>query len=368
MKSKLKVFMFPTLNKYNQYCAALIKSLQQEDVEIHFSSKETLIMPLFALIRKAGLPHIVHLHWIDIYAIKKTWLRSLVAAFVYIFQLLFIKCFRIKIVWTIHDYVNLYERFGNIDLVIRKLTVKCADSIIVHTRAALLEVANLYKLSNKEVSKISVVPHGNFIEQYPNTLSQAAARQQLGLKEGLFLFGFIGYVRPYKGVLQLIEAFRQINEEHVNLLIAGYAFENAFENTVRKAANGDSRIHLYLDFIENQELQVFLNAPDVIVFPFTRSLTSGSLILAMSFAKSIVTSDCPFVPEVLPPAGGLVYSNENSEGLINALREIQLIDDVVSMGQKNLERARDFDWEAIARSTANVYRDVLKDMGDQIEE
>ena len=43
------------------------------------------------------------------------------------------------------------------------------------------------------------------------------------------------------------------------------------------------RIRLVDRFVSNSELQLFMRASDMAVFPYTSILTSGSLMLALSF-------------------------------------------------------------------------------------
>jgi len=349
--------MAPTFHKFNKYGPCLIRGIRNEGVDVRYRSEWSHTFPLFTMMRTAGLPEVVHLHWIDIYTIKKTWLRSSIASLVFLFELLFLKTLGVKLVWTVHDYVNANQKFADLDIAVRRLTAKLTDSMIVHTEVAKREVTSLYRLSETDRMRITVIPHGHFIEQYPNILSQVESREKLGLGKDLFVFGFVGYLRPYKGVLELIQAFRQIDGRHVCLLIAGMPFDSSFAAAVKEAAGEDSRIQFYLKFIEDEELQVFLNAADVLVFPYTRSLTSGSLILAMSFSKAVIAADHSTIREVLPPEGGLVYATDGLEGLVGALNEIQT-KDVVSMGEKNLKRASAYDWQSIAETTAKVYCQV----------
>jgi beta-1,4-mannosyltransferase len=359
MKSPLRVFMAPTFHKFNKYGPSLIRGIRNEGVDVRYRSEWSHTFPLFTMMRTAGLPEVVHLHWIDIYTIKKTWLRSSIASLVFLFELLLLKTLGVKLVWTVHDYVNANQKFADLDIAVRRLTVQLVDSTIVHTEVAKQELTSLYRLSEKDRLKITVIPHGHFIEQYPNTLSQIVSRENLGLDKDLFVFGFVGYLRPYKGVLELIQAFRQINGERLRLLIAGMPFDSSFGAAVKEAAGEDSRIQFHLRFIEDEELQVFLNAADVLVFPYTRSLTSGSLILAMSFSKAVIASDHSTIREVLPPEGGLVYATDGLEGLVGALNEIQT-KDVVSMGEKNLKRASAYDWQSIAKTTVKIYCQATK--------
>lgn len=357
--SKIKILMLPTFHGANKYGSALVENVKQQDVVVNFIPRGGNLFPLLAIIQLNELPDIIHLHWVDIFTIKEKWWKSLLASIFYVFSLLTLQVLGVKIVWTVHDLTDLEERFSHFDIFIRSLSINLTDALIVHTKMAQQQIVNLYKISNRNEQKITVIPHGHYINQYPtNNISQAEARTRLGLDKNKFIFGFIGYIRPYKGVLNLIDAFNQIDGNHSCLLIAGKPFDPSFGRIIEEAARGNHRIHLNLDFIADEDLQIFLNAVDVVVLPFTRSLTSGSLILAMSFGKAVIVSDALSVLEVLPAEGGIIYKNGDLAGLIQALQKIQTMD-VVSMGQRNLERARTFDWAYIARATIQVYQKTL---------
>jgi beta-1,4-mannosyltransferase len=263
----------------------------------------------------------------------------------------------VRIVWTIHDTVNVDEQFSDLDLKLRKLTARLANAVIVHTKAALNEVSRIYQLSERAERKIRIVPHGHYIEAYPNSISRLDAKNALGLDGDLFVFGLLGYLRPYKGVLDLIRAFRQLGGENIRLVIAGMPFDVSFAHEIQEAVRGDSRIRLYLNFIEDHRLQIFMNALDVLVFPYHRSLTSGSLLLAMSFGKAVIAADHAAIRETLSADGGLIYSPGDLEGLTHCLSEIQGRG-VASMGEKNFKRAKIFAWRSIAKTTAAIYWDV----------
>jgi glycosyltransferase involved in cell wall biosynthesis len=357
MTSKLNVFMLPTFHSFNKYCHALIQSVKREGVNVQFMSEWTPTLPVFTMVRDAGLPHVIHLHWIETYTIKKTWWRSFIASMIFICELTLLKVFGVRIVWTIHDTLNVDARFSDLDLKLRKVTAKLADAVIVHTNLARKQVTRIYQLSECDKRKIRVVPHGHYIEAYPNNMSRRDARDALGLNGDFFVFGLVGYLRPYKGVLDLIQAFRRVAGEEIRLVIAGMPFDNSFAHNVREAARGDDRIRLHLRFIEDERLQIFMNALDVLVFPYYRLLTSGSLLLAMSFGKAVIAADHPTIRETLSGDGALIYSPGDLQGLTQCLSEI-LRRDVASMGERNLERAQTFEWRSIAKTTAAIYYDI----------
>jgi beta-1,4-mannosyltransferase len=357
MISKLNVFMLPTFHSFNKYCSALVQSIQREGVNVQFISEWTPTLPIFKMLRTAGWPQVIHLHWIETYTIKKTWWRSFIASILFICQLTLLKVLGVRIVWTVHDILNVDARFSDLDLKLRKLTAKLADAVIVHTKLAQKEMSRIYRLSDRDEWKIRVIPHGHYIEAYPNSMSQRHARDSLGLDGDLFVFGLVGYLRPYKGVLDLIQAFRRLAGEAIRLVIAGMPFDNSFGQDIQEAARGDDRIRLYLKFIEDERLQIFMNALDVLVFPYHRALTSGSLLLAMSFGKAVIAANHAAIRETFSADGGLIYSPGDLQGLTQCLSEI-LRRDVASMGERNLERAQTFEWRSIAKTTAAIYYDI----------
>jgi beta-1,4-mannosyltransferase len=354
----LKVFMLPTFEHFNSYCSALIRGVQREGIDIRAIAEWTSVLPLLRMIRAAGLPKIVHLHWIETYTIKDTWWRSCIAAAIFLCELLLLRMLGVKIVWTIHDSINVDGKFTKLDIATRRLTAILANSTIVHTETARREVVSLYKLAARDEKKITVVPHGHFIEEYPNSVSRLVARETLGLDDDVFVFGFVGYLRPYKGVLDLIKAFHELDGDHLRLLIAGMPFDASFADAVKETARDDPRIQLYLEFIPGEGLQNFLNAMDVVVFPYSRSLTSGSLILAMSFGRAVVAADHATIREVLAAEGGVLYATDDFDALVRALREIQT-KNVVSMGAENRKRAEAFGWQCVAKETVGIYRQVM---------
>ncbi len=356
--------MVPTFHGVNGYGHALVESIRQEGVELQFIPQWTRFLPLVQMRRMSGrpLPHIIHLQWIDTYTIKPAYWQSLLASALYVFDLLLLRALGIRLVWTVHDYYAYHgNHFARLDVLVRKITARLASAIIVHSEAARNDVADLYGLSAGDRQKINAVPLGHYVGRYPNTLSRSEARRQLGLDPDVLLFGIIGYVCPYKGILNLIQAFRRLEERDAHLLIAGKPFDASFGQAVASAAMGDNRIHLHLTFIDDAQLQVFLNATDVVVLPFTEGLASSSLMLAMSFGKGIIASSkITAAPEVLHPEGGLVYAAEDPDGLLRALHMIRTMD-IVSMGQKNLQHVQTFDWQSIAKATIRIYRQAMQE-------
>lgn len=294
---------------------------------------------------------VIHLHWLPQFG------RSVSGTFkLYLFsvRLLLLRLCGIRIIWTLH---NLYSHEslskGNERLSVR-LVAKVAHRIIIHSPKAkpLFE----QEFSTEFSDKLVCIPHGTYVGVYDNTISRQSAREQLGYSnETVFLF--LGNIRPYKGVELLIEAFSQIPEKNIRLLIVGKPIDDKLKSKLTAAAEADGRVRLVFEFVPDDEIQLYFNASDVVVFPYKEVLTSGAVILAMSFAKACIVGDVGCMRESLHENGGICYSASNPEGLKEALmRAIELGEPKLNqMGINNYQVARDLGWSKIAAQTVEAY-------------
>jgi hypothetical protein len=127
---------------------------------------------------------ILHLHWIaDLFAInERNWFLFFFRYGISMMDLLWLKYFRkAHIVWTVH---NLYAHdcFHPVaDLFARCLLGKLADKVIVHGNRAVPLILKQFRVP---LQKVFVIDHGNFLEDYPNNISQQEARKALDIPLG----------------------------------------------------------------------------------------------------------------------------------------------------------------------------------------
>ncbi len=130
---------------------------------------------------------------------------------------------------------------------------------------------------------------------------------------------FFGWVRRNKGVTQLIRTFRDLQFSGVNLLIAGRVNKTTLADELKAESYGEPNIHLHLAFVEYHDVQLYMNAADVGVFPYEDVLTSGAVLLAMSFGKPCIAVRMGCIEEVLNELGAFVYKPEDPGGLRRCL-------------------------------------------------
>ncbi|CCH85903.1 Exopolysaccharide xanthan biosynthesis glycosyltransferase [Modestobacter italicus] len=102
---------------------------------------------------------------------------------------------------------------------------------------------------------------------------------------------FFGFLRPYKGVDALVEAFGELADPSARLVIAGEPANAAMRALVEEAAAADPRVEPHLTFLSDEDLGALVRRATVVVLPYREIHNSGVLFAALSLA-------CPvLVPE-----------------------------------------------------------------------
>jgi beta-1,4-mannosyltransferase len=118
----------------------------------------------------------------------------------------------------------------------------------------------------------------------------------------------------------------------------------------------DKRIKLVPGFVAPDEIQMYMNATDLVIFPYRDVLTSGAVLLAMSFGKACVAPRKGCIGEVLDNDGAFLYEPDDENGLIQAMNSaLQKQSQLSNMGQHNLQLAEKYNWKRIAKMTSDVY-------------
>lgn len=332
-------------------------------------------------------PIVLHLHWLHSFLVRTTIVKSLISSTLFVAQLIILKLAGVKIVWTVHNLKNHDNQHLGLERFFTSVVARLCNSIIVHGESVKSEVAEVLGL--KSESKLHTVPHGNYIGCYPNERSREYAKAQLSLTNTP-TFLFLGLIRPYKGVIELMDAFSSVDRESIGnessphqidhhllehqvsssptqtlikprakLLIVGKIWSEDIEFRQQVIAKADDTpgVTLISEFIPDEELQLYFNACDAVIFPYKDILTSGAVLLAMSFGKACVAPRLGCMQDVLDDEGSFLYEIDNTSGLADSLQQaIKEKSGLSKRGKHNLQLAKKFNWKYIGEMTATVYK------------
>lgn len=360
----LKIFWFP-YGARNPYQKLLIDGLKTFGLNVKLAETRNFFfcnITILNILMKNWKPDIIHLHWHHSSLVTLSKLKSIVKSIIFIFQIYLLKLLNIKLVWTIHNLTHHEDRQKQIELFFCRFIGNSADAIITHCEKAKAEVAKIFKIRQK--NKIHVIPHGNFIGFYENKISKGKAKIQSIFSLNRFNFLFLGEIRPYKGIKELISAFKQIEntmKRSIGLIIAGRPKNIEFAEEIKALIKGTKNIYLVSNYISDNEMQIYLRAADIMVFPYRNVFTSGGIFLAISFGKPIIAPRLGCIAEVLDQSGSYLYDPVNSNQLNEAMKKALFEKSRhPEMGRYNLKLAKRYSWINIAKTTSDLYLDFFK--------
>lgn len=294
---------------------------------------------------------ILHLHWPHtLYHAEKHITR-------FLRKLLFARMLGYHIVWTMHNLLPHNSSYSKGWTYLSRLVlVACSQAIIVHCNYAKHALWKTFYRNNQ----VYVIPHGSYCHYYPSTSSRAEARQQFRIHPAHCVYLYVGRIRPYKGIETLIQTFLQLAQPDTHLLIAGECTDEQFRQKLQDFVRPYTQITLIPEGIPDAKIQPLFAAADVFVAAFSNILTSGSIILALSFGLPVIAPNMGCLTELISPQIGILYPPEQPDGLLCALNTIRTRN-LKEMGRLGLElmQSEEFSWENIAAKTWQVYQQLL---------
>ena len=155
---------------------------------------------------------VFHLHWANAFLLRSKRL----AYWRYLLCLKTIKLLGYKLVWTAHNVLPHEPAFPD-DIAARRKLVDAADLVIAHSESTLERLRKI----GAEPKRSVIIPHGSYVGVYPDTISRETARKKLGLAAETFVYLFLGYVREYKGLNDLLVAYEKVRNGKNKLIVAG---------------------------------------------------------------------------------------------------------------------------------------------------
>jgi glycosyltransferase involved in cell wall biosynthesis len=155
---------------------------------------------------------------------------------------------------------------------------------------------DLKKLTQKPALRL----HHPLYDNYGESVPRETALTKLGLTSHKKYALFFGFIRKYKGLDMLLEAMadERVKALDIQLIVAGeyYGDKELYEGIIAKHSLQD-RVHLFTDFIPNEEVKVYFGAADCIALPYRSATQSGITQVAYHFERGMVATRVGGLPE-----------------------------------------------------------------------
>ena len=353
-KTVTNVFFFPDYRKSNIY-QTLLYSHVPEDCVLYSGDIADALQAA-----KDGMGKIIfHLHWTN-YILYKA--KTLEAAEQrknqFLAQLFDFLSRGGKLIWTIHNVLPHKCPYKAQEIELRNIICLAAQKVHVHSASSLSE---LEKYLNIPKEKLAIVPHGNYVGIYPNNIARDEARKRFNFAASQTVFLFLGQIRKYKGIDDLIVAFNRVQQQFPNthLLIAGKPCDRINIEEFEIDQEAKSKITLIERYVPEEELQWFFNAADVTVLPYKKILTSGSLLNAMSFGCPVIAPRVGMTEEIIRDGhNGYLYQLGSIESLVQSMLKMVALkaDTKQKMKAQSFASIRHLDWK---NTSSYLFEDMV---------
>ena len=285
--------------------------------------------------------------------------------------MLYYKVLGKKIALTAHN-VNQARRDSKDSFLNRttlKIQYRLCDHIFVHTQKMKEELCQDFGVAEKAVTVIRH-PINN---AFPDTkLTPADAKRRLGLENDEKAILFFGRIRPYKGIEYLLDAFRLLSTDEqakYRLIVAGEPKKGSEEylHEIQQSIKRDfnqGQVILRIQFIPDEEMELYLKGADVLVLPYKEIFQSGVLFLAYSFGLPVVATDVgSFREEIVEGSTGFLCKPGDPAELAKAVATYFASDLFKNLKVRRRE-LKDYadanhSWHAVAELTRNAYAKML---------
>jgi glycosyltransferase involved in cell wall biosynthesis len=215
--------------------------------------------------------------------------------------------------------------------------------------------------------RIKVIPHGLEIARYGSVAERAAARAELGVRDGEVAIGCTSRIDRQKGQYELLEAFRiaQRRSSNLKLVIVGeptfFEGEQYADFLKRKVAeHGLAERVVFTGF--RSDIPRVLSALDIFVMPSYEETFGLCLVEAMLSGLACVSTDAGGVPEILEGGRlGLLAEPKSAESLGRAIETLVENPELGrDLGAKARESARRrFDLSVVVGKIEDLYAGKL---------
>ena len=145
-------------------------------------------------------------------------------------------------------------------------------------------------------------PHPIY-DHYGERLPRETALSLLNLSPDNRYVLFFGFIRGYKGLDLLLDAFadKRLTADGVKLIVAGefYGDPEPYLKQIKDLQIED-RVVLRTDFIPDSEVNRYFSAADIVAQPYKTATQSGVTQIAFHFEKPMLVTNVGGLPEIVP--------------------------------------------------------------------
>jgi glycosyltransferase involved in cell wall biosynthesis len=247
------------------------------------------------------------------------------------------------------------KRLG--DQCLTKFFVKGIDGAIVMSHTVSDDLHSF-----RQDIPVILSPHPLF-DNYGAKVEKKDALKILHLSPDYHYLLFFGFIRAYKGLDLLLEAFSDIRLKNkmLKLVIAGefYEDETPYREIIKKNNLGDDVI-FYDHFIKDDEVPLFFSIADLVVQPYRSATQSGVTQIAYHFEIPMLVTDVGGLKEIVPDGKCGYVVKPDSYDIATAISDYFDNNRCAQITEGVKQEKEKFSWEKMTSAINEVYLRCIK--------
>jgi D-inositol-3-phosphate glycosyltransferase len=232
-----------------------------------------------------------------------------------------------------------------------------SDGFITMSRAVLKDLKQL-----RAHAPMAFTPHPLY-DSFGKIVSREHALKELKLDPSFRYLLFFGFIRDYKGLDWLLEAFadERLRQFPVKLIVAGEFYTSAEKYYhIIKEKNLSDFIILHTDFIADNEVAFYFGASDMIVQPYKSATQSGVTQIAFHYNKPMLVTDVGGLSETIPHGKVGYVVDPGPSAIADAIVDFYTNDRRDFFTQNVISEKEKFSWGSMVETIEIVYNNILK--------
>ena len=249
--------------------------------------------------------------------------------------------------------LHLHNDFLNTETKLAEAIYCSYDSVISVSNYITNRVKAICPESNNCKTVHNAIDVTHFLEATP------LERKAIGLDKNDFVIVYSGRLKKEKGILELVQAMKQIHGiPNLRLLVIGASFYGANQTPSRFVSDLVEAVRqvrdkvVFTGFVNYAEIPSYLKCADLAVVPSMWEEPFGlTVVEAMAAGLPLITTRSGGIPEICEGVATIV----ERDGIVNHLKDAiidlyQHPEKRKAMSEASLERSKQFDKETYARN------------------
>lgn len=262
---------------------------------------------------------------------------------------------RTKVITILDNLIPHEKRPG--DKILTKYFIKPVDGFIAMSKSVFNDIEVFTTTKPRLLS-----PHPIF-DNFGEKIPKSEAKKKLGISDSNKYILFFGFIRDYKGLDLLLEAFadERLRKFPVKLIVAGefYSDSQKYYDIIEKHKLSD-HIILRTDFIPNEEVAYYFSACDIIAQPYKTATQSGVTQIGFHFEKPMLVTDVGGLSEIILNGRIGYVTKPDRNHIANALCDFFSSDLIDTFETNIIEEKKKYSWDKMYQSILKLHQQITQ--------